>query len=86
MGEFIIGKGIVVTLGKKNRIIHNGAVYIKDDKIADVGKTEELRLKYKKLKFIDASGKIIKTAPTIRLYKSKNFRNFAPPEGLSTLK
>ena len=59
MSEFIIGKGIVVTLGKKNRIIHNGAVYIKEDKIVDVGKTEELILKYKKLKFIDASGKII---------------------------
>jgi putative selenium metabolism protein SsnA len=59
MSEFIIGKGIVVTLGKKNRIIHNGAVYIKNDKIVDVGKTEELRLKYKKCKFIDASGKII---------------------------
>ena len=59
MGEFIIGKGIVVTLGKKNKIIHNGAVYIKDDKIVDVGKTETLILKYKKRKFIDASGKII---------------------------
>lgn len=59
MGEFIIGKGIVITLGKKNRIIHNGAVYIKDDKIVDVGKTEELRFKYKTHKFIDAFGKII---------------------------
>ncbi len=59
MDEFIIGKGIVVTLGKRNRIIHNGGVYIKDDKIVDVGKTEELKRKYKNLKFIDASGKII---------------------------
>ena len=59
MSEFIIGKGIVVTLGKKNRIIHDGAVYIKNDKIVDMGKTEKLILKYKNLKFIDASGKII---------------------------
>ena len=52
MAEYIIGKGIVVTLGKNNRVIHDGAVYIKDDKIADVGKTSKIRMKYKKRKFI----------------------------------
>jgi len=57
----LIEKGTVVTLGKENKIIEDGAVYIEGNKIKDVGKTEEVRSKVQspKSKVIDAKGKVV---------------------------
>ena len=40
--EIFIKNGILVTLDKSRRIIENGAVVIRNDKIIAVGKTEDL--------------------------------------------
>ncbi len=63
----LIEKGTVVTLGKENRIIENGAVYIENSVIKDVGPTSELKKKYTpnselrtpNYQSIDARGKVI---------------------------
>ncbi len=59
----LIEKGTVVTLGKENRIIEDGAVYIKGNTIKDVGTTAEISAKCKmknaKCKIIDAKGKVV---------------------------
>ena len=43
----LITNGTVITLGSNNRMIENGAVYIKGDKIADIGTTNALAKKYR---------------------------------------
>ncbi len=42
----LIEKGTVVTLGKENKVIPDGAVYIEGNVIKDVGPTSELKKKY----------------------------------------
>ncbi|MBI5649872.1 MAG: putative aminohydrolase SsnA [Chloroflexi bacterium] len=55
----LITNGTVITLGAENRIIENGAVYIKGDKIADIGTTNKLITKYPREARLDARGKIV---------------------------
>jgi putative selenium metabolism protein SsnA len=55
----LITNGTVVTLGAENKIIENGAVYIRDDKIADIGKTNHLITQYPNAEKLDARGKIV---------------------------
>ena len=59
----LIEKGTVVTLGKENKIIEDGAVYIEGNTIKEVGKTTEISAKRKmqnaKCKIIDAKGKVV---------------------------
>ena len=61
--EILIEKGTVVTLGKENKIIEDGAVYIEGNTIKEVGTTAEIskkcKLKNAKCKIIDAKGKIV---------------------------
>lgn len=55
----LIINGKVVTLGSENRIVENGAIFIRDDKIADIGKTNHLVSKYPQSPRLDARGKIV---------------------------
>jgi len=60
MSEILIKGGILITLDKERRIIKNGAVAIKENKIVSVGKTDELLKNFSKAdEVIDAKGKII---------------------------
>ena len=58
MKSLLIKNGYVLTLNKDRQIIRDGAVYIEDSKIVDVGKTENL-LDYKAEQTIDATNKIV---------------------------
>ncbi|MCG2675772.1 chlorohydrolase, partial [bacterium] len=59
----LIEKGTVVTLGKENRVIEDGAVYIEGNVIKDVGTTTEVKSRIQdpesKIQKIDAKGKIV---------------------------
>lgn len=55
----LITNGTVVTLGEKNQVIENGAVYVKGDKIADIGKSNHLITQYPNEERLDAHGKLV---------------------------
>lgn len=55
----LITNGTIITLGEKPRVIDNGAIYIKGDRIADIGATGALVKKYRDSDRLDAHGKIV---------------------------
>ena len=55
----LITNGTIITLGAENRVIESGAVYIRGDKIADIGKTNLLISKYPESPRLDAHGKLV---------------------------
>ena len=55
----LIGHGLLITRDPQNPIIENGCVAIRDNIIAEVGKTGDLKHKYQDAKFIDAGNKMI---------------------------
>ncbi len=55
----LITNGTIVTLGAQNRVIENGAIYIRGDKIADIGKTQLLITNYPREARLDARGKLV---------------------------
>ncbi len=55
----VVGNGTVVTLGDSNRVIHDGAVWIRGEVIEGIGKTAALRKKAAGAVFIDAKGKVV---------------------------
>jgi len=57
MSTLLIKNGTVVTLGKTNRIIHDGAVLVKNTKIKQIGKSSEFTGAYDRV--IDASNKVV---------------------------
>jgi len=57
--DMVIGNGIVVTLGGNNKVIHDGAVWVRGEVIEGVGKTAALRKKAAGAVFIDAKGKVV---------------------------
>jgi len=59
MADILIKNGYLITLDKRRRIIKNGALVIKGDKITEVGKSDEITKKHKGEIEIDASGKIV---------------------------
>ncbi|MFQ5915712.1 MAG: amidohydrolase family protein [Nitrospinota bacterium] len=60
MAKILIGKGTVITMDPKRRIIRNGGVLVENDRIAWVGKWTNLGAAAAKgARRIDASGKII---------------------------
>ena len=56
--EFMIHDGTIITMGRMG-IIHNGAIVIEDDRIIDVGKSEEIKRKYPRYERINAREKVI---------------------------
>ena len=57
--SLLITHGQVFTLGQRNELIPDGAVYIEGDTIAEVGTTAELAAKYPAAERLDAGGKIV---------------------------
>jgi 5-methylthioadenosine/S-adenosylhomocysteine deaminase len=57
MNLFIEG-GTIITMSPKGKI-KNGAVAVEDDRIAEVGKADELKPKYRGYERIDAEGKVV---------------------------
>jgi putative selenium metabolism protein SsnA len=55
----LITNGTIITLGAENKIIENGAVYIRGDKIADIGATNHLITKYPDEEQLDAHGQLV---------------------------
>ncbi|MEW5719627.1 MAG: putative aminohydrolase SsnA [Chloroflexota bacterium] len=55
----LITNGTLITLGAENRVIENGAVYIRGDKIAEIGATRALEKKYPRATKLDARGKLV---------------------------
>lgn len=51
--------GIVVTLGEKNRVLHNATVVTDGEVVVAVGPSAKMEAKYPKAKAVDCSGKII---------------------------
>jgi cytosine/adenosine deaminase-related metal-dependent hydrolase len=51
--------GIVVTLGKNNRVIWNGSVVTDGETIAAVGEAAELKKRYPDAEAVDCAGKIV---------------------------
>lgn len=65
MSSILIKNGTVLTMAPEMEVIENGAVYLKDDKIADFGKSSEVEARNEKAeKVIDAEGKFIMPAMT----------------------
>lgn len=58
----LIEGGIVVTLGKSNKIIYPGGVVIEGEIIKDVGPLEDLKIKYSSAEVLNAKGKVIMPA------------------------
>ncbi len=55
----LITNATIVTLGANSRVIENGAVYIRGDKIADIGATQLLITNYPREAQLDARGKLV---------------------------
>ena len=49
----------VVTMDPERRLIRDGAVAIRDDRIAEVGKSEDIERGFKAEKVIDGAGKLV---------------------------
>ena len=52
-------KGIIVTLGSKNRVLWNGAVVTDDEKIIAVGNSTEMQKRFPDSEAVDCAGKIV---------------------------
>lgn len=59
MSSLLVTNGKVITLGKENKFIENGAVYIEDGEIKVVGSSDVLNKKYPEVEYLDAQGKIV---------------------------
>lgn len=59
MAVRLVENGTIITVDSKRRIIKEGAVAIDGNRIADVGKMSELRVKFPKADVIDAEKKIV---------------------------
>ena len=55
----LITNGTIITLGRENQIIPNGAIYIEGDKIAAIGDTNHLITQFPNEEKLDARGKIV---------------------------
>jgi putative selenium metabolism protein SsnA len=79
--DYLIAGGIVITLGAENQVIRDGAVYVKDGLIADVGTATELKRRHACEVKVDAGNKIVLPGFICahhHLY-STMARGFAPP-------
>lgn len=81
MNDYLIAGGIVITLGRDNQVIHDGAVYVKDGLIADVGPAKELKERCACEVKVNARNKVVLPGFICahhHLY-STMARGFAPP-------
>ena len=54
----LITNSTLITFGEKNQVIHDGAILITGEHIADLGSTAELMAKYPAEEILDAQGKL----------------------------
>lgn len=59
LDEMLIKNGIIVTMDDSRRVIKDGAVFIEENKIRDLGKTSEMELQYQPDNILDAKDKIV---------------------------
>ena len=59
MTGILIGNGTVVTLGKDNQLIEQGAVLVQNDRIAAIGPDTSLRQQHPDAQYVDANGGLI---------------------------
>jgi putative selenium metabolism protein SsnA len=59
MADILIGNGTVVTLGAENRVIEQGAVLVRDGRIAAIDADAVLRQQYPRAEYVDAGGGLI---------------------------
>lgn len=59
MDELLITNGQLVTWGEDNEIIDNGALLLRDGRIAAIGESQTLDLEYPEAENLDASGQLI---------------------------
>lgn len=57
--DLIIGGGAIVTMDASKRVIENGAVAVKNDKIVGVGTTAEINRRFSAKQTIAAGGKVV---------------------------
>jgi putative selenium metabolism protein SsnA len=57
--SLLITHGQVFTLGQRNELIPDGAIYVEGDTIADIGPTTALAAKYPAAERLDAGGKLV---------------------------
>lgn len=57
--SLLITHGQVITLGRRNELIADGAIYIEGDTIAAVGSTDSLLARYPAAERLDAAGKLV---------------------------
>lgn len=57
--DILINNGIIVTMDKERRIIDNGSLAIKDDKIIDVGTFNEIKQRYSAETVIDGTKMLV---------------------------
>jgi putative selenium metabolism protein SsnA len=58
-GDLLITNGRLVTWGKANELIENGALLLRDGRIANMGNTGELRAKYPDVQELDARNQLV---------------------------
>ena len=73
--------GIVVTLGKQNQVLWNGAVVTDGEQIVAVGDSAELKKRYQQAEAVDCSGKVVLPGflCTHHHFYSTMARGMAPP-------
>jgi putative selenium metabolism protein SsnA len=59
MDELLITNGQLVTWGEDNEIIDNGALLLRDGRIAAIGNSQTLPVEYPEVEKIDASGQLV---------------------------
>ncbi len=55
----LITRGTLATMGAPNQVIPNGALYIENERIADLGTSAELEARYPSAQRLDASGRLV---------------------------
>ena len=59
MVNLLIKNGVLVTMDKQRRILEGHSVAIENDRIVEIGETEDLERGYKTAEVLDASGRIV---------------------------
>jgi 5-methylthioadenosine/S-adenosylhomocysteine deaminase len=59
MADIVIKNGIVVTMNNEKLILKNGGLAIEDDRIIDIGKSENIQKEYSADVELDAKGKVV---------------------------
>ena len=57
--DILINNGIIATMDSQRRIIDDGSIAVKEDKIIDIGATDELRKKYTAKEVLDATKMLV---------------------------